>query len=167
MILNKKLLYLKKLVKITYMKKNKSTKSILRIKNLSATKPRIQVLDVLFKHNAPMSIDEIITETKGSVAVSSAYRVIADLMDVDIVNTFQSPENKLLVELKSNDASHHHHLYCSSCKKATDIELDASLEANIKQLIDKISKKNNITITDHSFELYGTCDHAHDKKPQT
>ena len=167
MILNKKLLYLKKLVKIKYMKKKISTKSILRTNNLSATKPRIQVLDVLFKHNAPMSIDEIITETKGNVAVSSAYRVIADLMDVDIVNTFQSPENKLLVELKSNDSSHHHHLYCSSCKKATDIELDASLEANIKQLIDKISKKNNITITDHSFELYGTCDHAHDKKPQT
>ena len=167
MILKKKLLYMKKLVKIRCMKKKKSTENILRLNNLSATKPRIQILDVLFEHNTPMSIDEIITETKGSVAVSSAYRVIADLMDVDIVNTFQSPENKLLVELKSNDSSHHHHLYCLACKKATDIELDAGLESNIKQLIDKISKKNNITITDHSFELYGTCDHEHDKIPKT
>ena len=142
------------------MKKKISAQSILRLNNLSATKPRMQVLDVLHKHNSPMSVDDIISETKDNIAVSSAYRVIADLMDVNLVNTFQSPDNTLLVELSQDDAIHHHHLYCASCKKATDIELDATLEANIKQLIDKISKKNNITITDHSFELYGTCDSA-------
>ena len=54
-------------------------------------------------------------------------------------------------------------MYCTSCKKATDIELDASLEENINQLINKISKSNNITITDHSFELYGECDSKNHK----
>tara|TARA_Y100001970_G_scaffold255414_1_gene332095 strand:+ start:569 stop:1012 length:444 start_codon:yes stop_codon:yes gene_type:complete len=142
------------------MKKKNKSKAILKLKELSATKPRMQVLDILLKNNSPMSIDEIIKETKNDIAISSAYRVIADLMDVNIVNTFQSPDNKLLVELAQDGTSHHHHLYCASCKKATDIELDTNLEENINQLINKISKKNNITITDHSFELYGTCDSA-------
>ena len=122
----------------------------------------VPILIYTTKQDLPdaMSVDDIISETKDNIAVSSAYRVIADLMDVSLVNTFQSPDNTLLVELSQDDAVHHHHLYCASCKKATDIELDANLEENIKQLIDKISKKNNITITDHSFELYGTCDSA-------
>ena len=145
------------------MKKRNVSMTMLRSKDLSATKPRIQVLDILVKNNSPMSIDDIVKETKGKIAISSAYRVIADLMDVNIVNTFQSPDSKLLVELAQDDSSHHHHLYCTSCKKATDIELDASLEENINQLINKISKSNNITITDHSFELYGECDSKNHK----
>ena len=91
------------------MKKKISAQSILRLNNLSATKPRMQVLDVLHKHNSPMSVDDIISETKDNIAVSSAYRVIADLMDVNLVNTFQSPDNTLLVDLSQDDAIHHLH----------------------------------------------------------
>ena len=38
-----------------------------------------------------------------------------------------------------------------------DIEMDEEFETSISDLRDQLSKKYNITIVDHSFELYGKC----------
>ena len=136
---------------------NNTIEQILKTNGLSVTQPRVQIIKILQDSSSPIGIDAIINKTNGKMAISSAYRIIADLLDADLINTFQSPDNKLLVELVENNKIHHHHLYCQSCKKVLDIEIDEVLEKNIESLIQKISKQNNIKIVDHSFELFGTC----------
>jgi Fe2+ or Zn2+ uptake regulation protein len=143
--------------------KNNNINNLLKSNGFSVTKPRVQIIKILQNSNSPIGIDAIINKTDGKIAISSAYRIIADLLDADLINAFQSPENKLLVELIQNNTKHHHHLYCQSCKKVLDIDIDEKLEKNIDSLIRKISKQNNIEITNHSFELFGKCnDKSHE-----
>ena len=79
-----------------------------------------------------------------------------DLATADIIETFTSPDQNIWIEIKAEDG-HHHHLYCESCETVIDIEMDEEFETSISDLRDQLSKKYNITIVDHSFELYGKC----------
>ena len=78
---------------------NNTIEQILKTNGLSVTQPRVQIIKILQDSSSPIGIDAIINKTNGKMAISSAYRIIADLLDADLINTFQSPDNKLLVEL--------------------------------------------------------------------
>jgi Fur family ferric uptake transcriptional regulator len=129
---------------------------LLKRNGLFVTKPRLQVLSVLSDINGPISIENIAMRAEKGLAISTLYRVVADLLDANLVKTFSSPDQKLMVEL-SDDQNHHHHLYCESCEKVFDIDLDDELEAMINTLINKIGETHGIEITEHSFEMYGHC----------
>ena len=136
---------------------NEVLTKLLKRKGLFVTSPRLEVLDVLTKGNGPLSIENIALLSSKGLAISTLYRVVADLLDAQLVQTFSSPDQKLMVELSGDRDEHHHHLYCESCEKVFDIDLDSELEAQIKALITKIGKSHEIEITEHSFEMYGHC----------
>ena len=131
---------------------------LLKLKGLFVTNARLQVLHVLTKAGEPLTIENIAKRSKEDLPVSTLYRVIADLLDVNLVNTFSSPDQKLMVELSEDmNEHHHHHLYCESCGKVLDIDLDLEMEKMIDNLIIKIEKTQGIEIKKHSFEMYGRC----------
>ena len=136
---------------------NKELKNLLKKSSLSITNPRIQILKILANINQPISIENIAEISKNSIAISTIYRVIADFLDSNIVKTFNSPDQKLLVELSTTNTLHHHHLYCESCEQAFDINLDSEMEIMIEKFIPIIEQIYKIKVTDHSFEIYGTC----------
>ena len=135
---------------------------LLRRNGLFVTNPRLQVLKVLTEGDGPLSIDNIVQISEKDLALSTLYRVVADLLDAKLVKTFSSPDQKRMVELSDELNRHHHHLYCESCEKMFDIDLDADLEAMIDHLVTKIGKTYGIEISEHSFEMYGHC-HTHGK----
>ena len=139
---------------------NVEIKSLLKNSGLSITNPRIQILQILADINQPIAIEDIAEISKNSLAVSTIYRVIADLLDSKIVKTFNSPDQKLLVELTTTKTSHHHHLYCESCEKVFDIDLDSDMEIMIEKFIIDLKKRHDIQINDHSFEIYGACNNT-------
>jgi Fe2+ or Zn2+ uptake regulation protein len=126
---------------------------------LSNTNPRLEVLKILNNVNGPLSIENIIRNSKKRIAISTLYRVIADLLDAKLIKTFSSPDQKLLIEMTENENTneHHHHLYCKSCEKVFDINLDNKVEAIIEKLVNQISQTHQIEINEHSFEMYGSC----------
>ncbi|MBH51602.1 MAG: hypothetical protein CL785_00395 [Chloroflexi bacterium] len=130
---------------------------LLKRNGLFVTNPRLQVLDILSEENGPISIENIVSRSENGLALSTLYRVVADLLDVKLVKTFSAPDQKLMVELSDDQDEHHHHLYCESCEKVFDIDLDNELEVMITSLIEKIGETHGIEITDHSFEMYGQC----------
>lgn len=130
---------------------------LLKRNGLFVTNPRLQVLDILSEENGPISIENIVSRSENGLALSTLYRVVADLLDVKLVKTFSAPDQKLMVELSDDQDEHHHHLYCESCEKVFDIDLDNELELMITSLIEKIGETHGIEITDHSFEMYGQC----------
>lgn len=135
---------------------------LLRRNGLFVTNPRLQVLKVLTEGDGPLSIDNIVQISEKDLALSTLYRVVADLLDAKLVKTFSSPDQKLMVELSDELNRHHHHLYCESCEKMFDIDLDSDLEVMIDHLVNKIGKTYGIEISEHSFEMYGRC-HTHGK----
>lgn len=128
----------------------------LKTKGIAATKPRVLLLDILGGINAPISVQQLYQNHSDKFALSTLYRVVNDLSTAGILDTFTSPDQNIWIEIKS-EGGHHHHLYCESCKTVIDIEMDDSLEESISKLREQLSQKYNITIVDHSFELYGKC----------
>ena len=132
--------------------------SILKRHGLFVTNSRLQVLGVLTENEGPLSIENITQRAGKELAISTLYRVVADLLDASLVKTFSSPDHKLMVELSDEPNEHHHHLYCESCQRVLDIDLDPELEQMISGVIAKIGETHSIEITEHSFEIYGRCD---------
>tara|TARA_Y100001960_G_scaffold118889_1_gene127316 strand:- start:14 stop:451 length:438 start_codon:yes stop_codon:yes gene_type:complete len=138
-------------------RKNKS-RELLSSKRATVTSPRLVVLDLLLKEMRPLTIDQVLKLAKGKLAQSTLYRVIGDLTELGLITEFTTPENTMVVELNSDDGSHHHHIFCKNCGSITDIELNDSLEAALEKEVAKIEKYRCIAIDSHSLELYGTCD---------
>ena len=132
-------------------------RQLLRRNGLFVTNPRLQVLKVLSDEPGPLSIENILQQSAPGLVLSTLYRVVADLLDAKLGKTFPSPDQKLMVELSGEGNEHHHHLYCSACQRVFDVDLDADLELMIENLVAKIGKTHGMDITEHSFELYGSC----------
>ena len=136
---------------------SESSRKILTEHKVSVTNPRILVLEALLEVNNPLTIDELQSKLKGSVAKSTLYRVLNDLKKINILNEFTSPDNSTVVELILEDHSHHHHLFCSDCGEVIDIELSDEFEKMLSKEIESIQKKFNFEINDHRVEMFGLC----------
>ena len=71
---------------------SQSSRKILTEHKVSITNPRILVLESLLEVGNPITIDELQSKLKGSVAKSTLYRVLNDLKKINILNEFTSPE---------------------------------------------------------------------------
>jgi Fur family ferric uptake transcriptional regulator len=136
---------------------SESSRKILTKHKVSITNPRILVLEALLEVNNPLTIDELQSKLKGSVAKSTLYRVLNDLKKINILNEFTSPDNSTVVELILEDHSHHHHLFCSDCGEVIDVELSDEFEKILLKEIESIQKKFNFEINDHRVEMFGLC----------
>ena len=136
---------------------SESSRKILTEHKVSITNPRILVLEALLEVNNPLTIDELQSKLKGSVAKSTLYRVLNDLKKINILNEFTSPDNSTVVELILEDHSHHHHLFCSDCGEVIDVELSDEFEKMLLKEIESIQKKFNFEINDHRVEMFGLC----------
>ena len=134
------------------------SRALLSSKNATMTNPRLVVLDLLLIENRPLTIDQVLTLSKGKLVQSTLYRVINDLRDFGLITEFTTPENTMVIELNSEDSNHHHHIFCKDCGSITDIELNADLESALEKEVAKIEKFRSISIDSHSLELFGTCD---------
>ncbi len=134
------------------------SRDLLSSKNATMTNPRLVVLDLLLIENRPLTIDQVLTLSKGKLVQSTLYRVINDLRDFGLITEFTTPENTMVIELNSEDSNHHHHIFCKDCGSITDIELNSDLESELEKEVAKIEKYRSISIDSHSLELFGTCD---------
>ncbi len=134
------------------------SRDLLSSKNATMTNPRLVVLDLLLIENRPLTIDQVLTLSKGKLVQSTLYRVINDLRDFGLITEFTTPENTMVIELNSEDSNHHHHIFCKDCGSITDIELNSDLESALEKEVAKIEKYRSISIDSHSLELFGTCD---------
>lgn len=145
--------------KVFYYNQNMSdiSKQILSDYKVSITNPRILVLEALMESKNPITIDELQSLLKESVAKSTLYRVLNDLKKIKILHEFTSPENVTVVELLLEDHTHHHHLFCSDCGEIIDIELSHEFEELLNEEIKKIEQNFNFEIKDHRVEMFGVC----------
>jgi len=125
---------------------------------LSATRPRLELLQILESDPRPQSIEEIISSSSGKLALSTLYRAISELLDAGLIETLVSPDGKTLVETTLQATAHHHHVFCKGCDKAIDIEFSDDLEKNIEAEVKNIEISNGWKVSDHSIEILGVCE---------
>jgi Fur family ferric uptake transcriptional regulator len=141
--------------------KNKSrkevSKTLLASKNISITKPRLVLLEILLGQKRPLTVDQVVKLSKGKMALSSLYRVINDLRDLRVIAEFQTPDNTKVIELIDHQDRHHHHIFCGSCGSVTDFEINDQLERDLEKEIQKVEVKYSLSVISHSLELLSLC----------
>ena len=125
--------------------------------NIPITRPRIVLLEILLQNKGPLKVEDVIKLSEGKLAVSSLYRIINMLTNLDLISEFQTPDNTKVIELSGIKDDHHHHIFCKSCGSVVDFELDDNLEKNLEQEIQLIESTHNISVLSHSLELFSIC----------
>lgn len=116
----------------------------------SITRPRQLVFDILSK-TGPLTMNELITELRGSVDRVTVYRVVELFEKLHIIHRITIGW-KYKLELSEHFRSHHHHISCTQCGSIESIE-DPTLEA----VIHSIATQRQFTLSTHYIELQGLC----------
>ena len=61
------------------------SRKILADNDIPATQPRLLFLEILLKNDGPLKIQEVIRLSKGKLAISSLYRIINNLKDINVI----------------------------------------------------------------------------------
>lgn len=120
------------------------TESILRKHNLSVTRQRKAILDLLVQAKHPMTIEDIRMQTK-DIDVSTLYRALTLFVQKGIVYQTDFQRGVAYFEFQEH---HHHHISCSACGKQKAVDLCVDLK-------DKVPE--GFSLTHHVFELFGLC----------
>jgi len=131
-------------------------KKIVKQKGLKYTEQREIVLNVLINATEHLSAEEVYNDIKkthleSNIGIATVYRALSFLEEVNLITSIAFGADGKKYE--SNAKSHHDHLICTSCGKIIEF-----MDNEIEKRQDKIAKKNNFKILNHSMQLYGTCE---------
>ncbi|MDR3558139.1 MAG: Fur family transcriptional regulator [Candidatus Pacebacteria bacterium] len=127
---------------------------------LRATKPRLELFDLLSKEKEPLSVLDIYKKIGARVDRATIFRTLEQFCKAGISVKIISPfDDHSLYEMKSG-RSHHHHVICVSCGDLEDVggcdaqDLNISARAHLKKFR---------SIQSHSLEFFGLCRKCEDK----
>lgn len=130
------------------------TSQDLKKAGLSATLPRIKILEVLESgpqtHYSAEDIYKILMEKGENVGVATIYRVLNQFSTAGIIQRLNLENGHAIYEL--NRGEHHDHLYCVKCATIEEF-FDEQIEERQKT----IAKTAGWHITEHSMVLFGLC----------
>ncbi|MEX2469201.1 MAG: ferric iron uptake transcriptional regulator, partial [Pseudohongiellaceae bacterium] len=124
----------------------------LRNAGLKVTLPRVKILQILesseTKHLSAEDVYKALIEADEDVGLATVYRVLTQFEQAGLVIRHHFEGGHSVFELDSVD--HHDHIVCNKCGKVEEF-----FDEVIEQQQEKIAKKFNFKITDHSLYLYG------------
>lgn len=130
-------------------------KKIVKQKGLKYTEQREIVLNILLTADEHLTAEDVYNKIKdnypdSNIGIATVYRALSFLEEVDLITSIAFGTDGKKYE--SNAKSHHDHLICTSCGKIIEF-----VDDEIEKRQDRIAKKNNFKITNHSMQLYGEC----------
>jgi Fur family transcriptional regulator, ferric uptake regulator len=121
----------------------------LKLHQLSVTKPRLKVFEILEQHGL-LTMNDLI-KACADIDRASVYRTVESLETIHVLHKVYSGF-KYKLELSDPFSPHHHHIVCTRCKKAQDISKD-----RLETILSIIAKENNYVLYGHVVELTGLC----------
>ncbi len=128
----------------------------LRSQGERITPVRVALIDILTKHQRPLSAPEIITklgERGYHVNKTTVYRQLDTLSERGLIAETRFADRSVRYELKHADDDHHHHLVCTACHRVEDVSFHEDLERQEKI----IQKTKHFKVQRHSLEFFGLC----------
>jgi Fe2+ or Zn2+ uptake regulation protein len=132
----------------------------LRSSGLRYTSSRRAVVDVLSDSDRPLTIPEILS-VDPSLAQSSAYRNLTELIGVGVVHRIISGDEYSHFELAEDLTSHHHHLVCTSCGRVADVTLSDDIETSLDRALARVAKAEGFEPEHHRLDVLGRCADCH------
>ncbi len=120
------------------------------------TPQRRMLVEILRRAGRPLTIPEIL-QTGTALTQSSAYRNIAVLIDVGVVERIAGTDDYGRVELAEAFAGHHHHLVCEECGTVEDLHASEKLERVLGETARLAAAEQGYLIKEHRLELRGRC----------
>lgn len=116
---------------------------------------RRAIVDALASGDHPMSIPEILTDTK--LAQSSVYRNLTVLEAAGVVTRVITTGEWGRFELSEELTGHHHHLVCSRCGGVSDVTIPDDVEADLDRALEKLAQRAGFDLSHHRLDLVGLC----------
>lgn len=118
------------------------------------TKQKQLILNILKESPKPLSINDIyqkIIVELPTIAKSTIYRNIDNLIKQNLVDKYYLSDNELFYQIKESSHEHKHYVICDNCKKIFDLPLCPIHE------IEDAMKEEGFLISEHYIQISGTC----------
>ena len=123
-------------------------------KGLKSTTQRDDIIDVFFRTNTHINLEELLKRVRRrnpKVGYATVYRTMKLLTECGIAIERQFGDGQTRYEHIPDD-SHHDHCICVKCGKIIEFE-----NQKIEHLQKEIAEKLSFTVSNHKLELYGFC----------
>jgi Fe2+ or Zn2+ uptake regulation protein len=128
----------------------------LRSAGLRYTASRRRVVTILAAGDRPLTIPDIL-ERDRSLAQSSAYRNLGELIGAGVVHRIVSGDEFSHYELAEDLTHHHHHLVCTRCGRVEDFAPSDGLEAALHTALEGVARDAGFTMELHRLDVVGVC----------
>ena len=128
-------------------------------KGLKSTTQRDAIIDVFFKTNTHINLEELLKRVRRKnpkVGYATVYRTMKLLTGCGVAIERQFGDGQTRYEHIPDD-SHHDHCICVKCGKIMEFE-----NQKIEHLQKEIAEKMDFTVANHKLELYGFCSKCRD-----
>lgn len=121
------------------------------------TEPRRELFSILYKHEQPLTVGEIIKQSQIAER-TSVYRSLELFTKLGLINKIHL-KGRERYELLEPFKPHHHHLVCVLCGELLPLD-NPKLEKIIRHLADS----HNYEPVSHHVELQGICKECRAKR---
>jgi Fe2+ or Zn2+ uptake regulation protein len=120
------------------------------------TASRRAIVEVLRSSGRPLTLPQIL-DADESLAQSSAYRNLTELIDANVVHRIMGADERAHFELAEDITGHHHHLICVACGSVSDFRIPDAVEAELDRALDHVADGEGFTVVGHRLDLLGHC----------
>lgn len=121
------------------------------------TTERRRIVAALAGADRPLTVESL-REVSPTIPVSSAYRNLAVLERVGVVERVRTSDDHARFELSEELTDHHHHhLVCTGCGAVEDFTVPASLERSLARRLAEVALDRGFRTVGHRLDLVGVC----------
>jgi Fur family ferric uptake transcriptional regulator len=123
------------------------------------TRPRRAVAALLAEHDGHFTasdLEEVARTRHLGISRATLFRALDLLAELGVVERLDLPSGEHAYVPCA--AVHHHHVICSRCGRATDVE-----DCGVAEAVAEIARRSGYRIESHRLELFGLCRHCQAK----
>src|SRR5256712_14002573 len=120
------------------------------------TAPRRAVADPIAEYGGHFTAAELETVARGrrlGISRATLFRALDLLTELGVVERLDLPTGEHAYVPCA--PAHHHHVICSRCGRATDVE-----DSGVAEAVAEIGRRSGYRIDTHRLELFGLCRHC-------
>lgn len=111
----------------------------------------VETLREIDRFASAKSIHAALVARGEKVGLTTVYRTLQSLAEIDAVDVLQTPEGETLYRHCLTD-HHHHHLVCTQCGRSEEVE-----GGPVEKWAELISARYGYELVAHDAEVYGIC----------
>jgi Fur family ferric uptake transcriptional regulator len=117
------------------------------------TGPRRELARLIGEQRRHFTADDLVARSRRErlgLGRATIFRSLDILAELGVVERLDLPNGEHA--FVGCERTHHHHVVCSSCGRATDVA-----DSGLADMIDEVGRRSGYLIEAHRLELFGTC----------